>query len=316
MGNSQNKTQQNTEFIEEEDQCGIIDLDELVEQWIWQTYSKTKLLSRYKREDLLIKVNWKNVSFTQNDVYFYNSTSSCFPRTLFQTNFDNNTSIEQSYNLTTNRTTCSTLKILFTQSLSMSQESTITLQLPKQMISLQNSIQCEQVISFGKDMIKEDDIPWNVNSQLRVPSRTRLLANLNVDEEEFSSSFSTSIRISGRIIASIATHQSPNICLKFIVGDIVDIISKVRKTHHRLNHFEIINENLPSIAFTIHGKCSFRHGVKQYIVLSQESLELSSTSCSDFGNTPSAPSEYCHLTSSYMKTVDLIHSNAKNNERL
>jgi hypothetical protein len=49
---------------------------------------------------------------------------------------------------------------------------------------------------------------------------------LNVDEEEIYSQFSVSIQFSGRITATIATRQSPNTCLKFIVGDIVQIIGK------------------------------------------------------------------------------------------
>ncbi|CAF1208858.1 unnamed protein product [Adineta ricciae] len=334
MGNHQNKTLQNVETVAEEDQRFIIDLDEIVQEWIWQTYSKTKLLSRYKyrnfltselthifpyrfrREDLVITINWKNLTLNQDDVYLYNSNSSCVSRTLFRTNFDNKTLSEQLYNFTANRSTCSTLKILFKQSLAMSHESPITLHLPKQFISFQNHIKSEQMIPLGKDTLKEFEIPWNVDSQLRIAPRTRLIAKLNVDEEEYSSHFSASIHFSGRIMASIATRQSPSICLKFIVGDIVEIISKARKTNARLNSMKILNEVLPSVVFTVHGRCLFRCGMRQHIVLNQESLELSSSSSSDCGLTPSAPSEYCHLTSSYIKTDDLIRSNPTGYQRL
>lgn len=163
-------------MIAEEDQRFIIDLDEIVQEWIWQTYSKTKLLSRYKyrnfpifelkhifsyrfrRADLLITVNWKNVTFNQDDVYLYNSTSSCVSRTLFRMNFDNKTLNEQLYNFIANRSTCTTLKILFQQSLLMSHESSITLHLPKQVISFQNHIKSEQVIPLGKDTYVTDSI--------------------------------------------------------------------------------------------------------------------------------------------------------------
>ncbi|CAF1207302.1 unnamed protein product [Adineta ricciae] len=316
MGNHQNKTLQNVETVAEEEQRFIIDLDEIVQEWIWQTYGNTKLLSRYKREDLLITINWKNVTLNQDDVHLYNSNSSCVSRTLFRTNFDNKTLSEQLYNFTANRSTCSTLKILLKQSLAMSHESPITLHLPKQIMSFQNHIKSEQVIPLGKDMLKEFELPWNVDSQLRIAPRTRLIAKLNVDEEEYSSHFSASIRFSGRIMASIATRQSPSICLKFIVGDIVEIISKARKTNGRLSSMEILNEILPSVGFTIHGRCLFRCGMRQHIVLNQELLELSSSSSSDCGLTPSAPSEYCHLTSSYIKTDDLIRSNPMGYQRL
>jgi hypothetical protein len=44
-------------------------------------------------------------------------------------------------------------------------------------------------------------------------------------------------------------------------------------------------------------KCSFRYGVKQHIAINQESLELSSSSCSDFDITPRGPLEYCQSIS-------------------
>jgi hypothetical protein len=141
--------------------------------------------------------------------------------------------------------------------------------------------------------VKEYEIPWNANSQIHVPSHTRIDAELNLDEEEFHSHFSVSIQISGRITASIATRQLPKTHLKSIDGDIVKIICEVMKTNHRLNAFQILDGNSPSICFTMRGKCLFRYGTKQNIVLNQESL-LSS----DFICMPSAPSEYCHLISS------------------
>jgi hypothetical protein len=159
-------------------------------------------------------------------------------------------------------------------------------------------------------------MPWNVHSQLCVPPRTRLLAALNVDEEEFSSSFSVKVTFSGRIIASIAARRSPNVCLTLIVVDVVEIISKAKKTNQQLTALEIIDGHSPSVRFTMHGKCAFRYGVKQRIVLNQEALELSSSCCSEVDMTPSAPSEYCNLTTSDNKTDDLIHSNRRDLTRI
>ncbi|CAF1247830.1 unnamed protein product [Adineta steineri] len=304
------------QIIEEQNQPFIIDLDEIVEQWIWHTWKKTKLLSRYKREDLLITINWKNVTFTQNNIDFSDISSSYFPRILNRTNFDNKTTNEHLYNFEIKRSTYSTLKILFTHTLHKTQESNMIFHLPQQIKQFYNDLQTEQSIQFGQDTTKEYEIPWNLNSQIRVPSATRIIANLNIDEEEISTKFSLLIQFSGRIIATIATRQSPNICLKFIVGDIVQIICKAMKTNHRLNSFKIIENNPPSIGFLMRGICSFRYGIRQNIVLNQESLELSSSStssCSDFDIKPSAPSEYPHLIST---DSSLIDSNLKNRERL
>ncbi|CAF2311958.1 unnamed protein product [Rotaria sp. Silwood2] len=292
MGN-QNKIQQNIENIQQQDQSYIINLDEIVEQWIWSMWNKTKTksLSRFKYEDLIVKINWKHVSFRQNNINYYNSSFLYFPRTIFRTNFDNKTTNEHSCTFATEKSTYSIFKFTFIRSLYKSQESTIVFHLPKQIIQLNNGIQHEQSIPFGKDTTKEYEKFWNVNSQIRVPSLTRIIAELNIDEEEFHSHFSLSIQFSGRITATISARQSPNTYLKIIHGDIVQIICHAMKNNSRLNMFKLIQGNSPSICFIIYGKCLFRYGVKQNIVLNQELLEKPSVS---YPNMPSAPLEFSY----------------------
>jgi hypothetical protein len=116
---------------------------------------------------------------------------------------------------------------------------------------------------------------WSVNSQISVAPCTRTYAELNIDEEEFHGDFSVLIQFSGRITATIATRQSPNTYLKFIDGDIVQIIREAIENNRRLNGFEILEENSPVVQFTMRGKCLFRYGVEQHIVLHQESLDSS-----------------------------------------
>ncbi|CAF3427968.1 unnamed protein product [Rotaria sp. Silwood1] len=292
MGN-QNKIQQNIENIQEDDQSYVINLDEIVEQWIRSIWNKakTKSLSRFKHEDLLIKINWKHVSFIQNNINYYNSSISKFSRTIFRTNFDNKTTNEHSYTLATEKSTKSIFNFTFTRSVYKSQESTIVFHLPEQIIKLNNDIQCEQTIPFGKDTTIEYEKFWDVNSQIRVPSLTRIIAELNIDEEEFRSRFSVSIQFSGHITATISTRQAPNTYLKFIRGDIVKVIYQAMKNNPRLNVFKLIQGNSPSICFIIYGKCLFRYGVKQNIVVNQELLEKPSVS---YPNMPSAPLEFCY----------------------
>ena len=120
---------------------------------------------------------------------------------------------------------------------------------------------------------------WNVNSQINVPPRTRIYAELNIDEEEFNGDFSVYIRFYGRITATIAARQSPNAYLKYFDGDIVQIIRETVENYpRRWNGLEIIEENPPVVQFTMRGKCSFRYGIKQHVVLNQESLNQFSSS--------------------------------------
>ena len=119
---------------------------------------------------------------------------------------------------------------------------------------------------------------WSVNSQIRVAPYTRTYAELNIDEEEYNGDFSVSIRFCGRITATIATRQSPNTYLKFIEGDIVQIIREIMGNNHRLNDLEIVNDNPPVVQYTMRGTCAFRYGVQQHILLNQEPLDQPSSS--------------------------------------
>jgi hypothetical protein len=155
--------------------------------------------------------------------------------------------------------------------------------------------------------IKEYNMRWSVNSQIRVAPYTRTYAELNIDEEEFHGDFSVFIRFYGRITATIATRQSPNTYLKFIDGDIVQIIRETMENNHRLNGLEIHeDDSSPAVQFTMRGKCSFRYGIEQHVILNQESLDQSSSS--SFLTQNHIPPTSTHLPTSnsdiHLKIVD------------
>ncbi|CAF1555071.1 unnamed protein product, partial [Rotaria sordida] len=77
--------------------------------------------------------------------------------------------------------------------------------------------------------------------------------------------------------------QSPNTYLKFIDGDIVQIIREAMENDNSLNNFEIFEENPPVVQFKMYGKCSFRYGIQQHVILNQELLESSSSICKSRG---------------------------------
>lgn len=145
---------------------------------------------------------------------------------------------------------------------------------------------------------------WSVNSQIIVPPRACLHAELNIDEEELDKEFSVSIRFSGRISATIATRQSSNTYLKFMEGEIVQIVREAMENHpRRCAGLEIVEENPPVAQFPMRGKCSFRYGVEQHVILTQKSLDQPLTSFVTNNNTNlSIPFDYrplrSHLTSS------------------
>jgi hypothetical protein len=158
---------------------------------------------------------------------------------------------------------------------------------------------------------------WSVNSRIRVAPRTRTYAELHIDEEEFLGDFSVYIRFFGRITAMIATRQSPNNYLKFIDGDIVQIIRETVENNRRLSHLEIVEENPPVVQFTMCGKCEFRYGIEQHVVLDQESLDppLSSSFLSQ-NYFSSNPTNYRPLRPHLTSSNSDIHIHIDDDERL
>jgi hypothetical protein len=107
----------------------------------------------FRREELLIIINWKRVVFTQSNAHFYGSPPVRLPQSqiLFRTNFNNQTTNEHSYLLKTERSTRSTFKFTFTQSLRKSQESIVIFRLPEEVVELSGGIKREQSVEFGQD---------------------------------------------------------------------------------------------------------------------------------------------------------------------
>lgn len=124
--------------------------------------------------------------------------------------------------------------------------------------------------------VKEYNMQWSVNSQVYVPARSCLYAELNIDEEELEKDFTISIRFSGRISAKIATRQSPDHYLKYFDCDIGQIIQQMMETHpRRCIGLQIINENPSVVQYTMRGNCSFRYGIEQHVLLKQTPLDIS-----------------------------------------
>ena len=163
---------------------------------------------------------------------------------------------------------------------------------------------------------KEYDLHWHVDSQLRVPSQSRTSVELLIDEEEFRSDFSIAIRFSGRLTVLIAARHAPRTYLKLITDDIVNIVRDTMKNSDLGAGLNTRTGRSPSVCFTLRGKCSFRYGVKQNIILHEDLLNPSFTSSSDRQCIPSAPTDYCHLPSFNLTQNGWNLFNGKNQAQL
>lgn len=156
---------------------------------------------------------------------------------------------------------------------------------------------------------------WYVDTPIRVGPHTRTYAELNIDEEEFQGDFLLGIRFFGRISARIASRNSPNTYLKLIDGDIVQIIREAMENKYPLSGIEVLEELPPVVQFIMHGKCSFRYGVQQHVILNQESLSPSSSNLNqDYGS--STRTEYRPLRPYLVSSNNALHLHVQDDELL
>lgn len=121
--------------------------------------------------------------------------------------------------------------------------------------------------------IKEHILHWTVNSPVEVAPWTRAHAQLVIDEQEYRSDFSIPVEFSGRVAVTFATRQSPDIPIKFLDGDIVQIVREAFDNNYPLKNVEILDGDEPRVHYTLRGHCFFRFGIAHHVLLSRESID-------------------------------------------
>ncbi|KAI0990178.1 hypothetical protein GJ496_000705 [Pomphorhynchus laevis] len=230
------------------DNLAISNLDEIVEDWIWNVWHLTRQRKqrKYSREDLLIEIDWKRVSFEQDETYFTNNTEN-----------------EQDYSLKAERSTSVDLSVFFSKGFRREEEKYLQLKLPNDVVEAGGSIKHEQSIEMGKEQNYSSSVSWAVDSSIRVPPHSKTSAELVLTEENFSANFSFNIKIKGTISVTIRSRKDGKF-VKWICGDISTIIEDAIK--RGLKNFEIWKNE---VMCTMTGTIKLRYGVEQNVVINR-----------------------------------------------
>ncbi|CAF3455236.1 unnamed protein product [Rotaria sp. Silwood1] len=263
----------------------IVDLDEIIEKWVWKMWELSKRSreeSKYRREELDIKLNWKRVNFWQSEATFTRSAQLRMPKSqiLFKTYFSNNTDREQEYSLRAQRSTITTLNFIFMRGFTKEKEGCVTFKLPNEVLEIGGGLRHEQRVEYGRDSTFETQMTWSADSTIRVSPHSRANAELCITEEEYSADFSIEVRFSGRISAMISTRNNTGGYYKYMEGDLATIFSDALRSGNcgaSSGQFEV-HEQTQTVRTMMLGKCAFRYGIEQHVNVEQGKLaDLSST---------------------------------------
>ncbi|CAF1500997.1 unnamed protein product [Rotaria sp. Silwood1] len=259
----------------------IVDLDEIIEKWVWKMWELSKRSredSKYRREELDVKLNWKRVNFWQSEAVFTRPAQLRMPKSqiLFRTHFSNNTESEQEYSLRAERSTITTLNFTFMRGFTKEKEGCVTLKLPNEVLEVGGGLRHEQRVDYGKDSTFETQMTWSADSAIRVAPHSKANAELCITEEEYSADFSVEVRFSGRISAMISTRNNTGGYYKYMEGDLATIFAELSRTGGiggSSGQFEI-HEQTQTVRTVMTGKCAFRYGIEQHVNVEQEKLPM------------------------------------------
>ena len=142
---------------------------------MWESSKRTREDSKYRREELDVKVNWKRVYFWQSEAQFKRPAHLRMPKSqiLFKTHFSNNTDREQEYSLRAERSTTTTLNFSFMKGFTKEKEGCVTIKLPNEVLEVGGGLRHEQRVDYGRDSTFETQMTWSADSAIRVAPRSK-----------------------------------------------------------------------------------------------------------------------------------------------
>lgn len=145
---------------------------------MWELSKRGREDSKYRREELDMKLNWKRVNFWQSEANFTRPTQLRLPKSqiLFKTNFTNHTDREQEYSLRAERSSMTTLNFSFSRGFTKEKEGAVTFKLPNEVLEVGGGLRHEQRVEYGKDSSFETRMTWSADSAIRVAPHSKATA--------------------------------------------------------------------------------------------------------------------------------------------
>ena len=193
---------------------------------------------------------------------------------LFHTKFTNNTEDDQDYTMKTEKTTTSTCSTEIENSWSKSWELGVTLKTPGEIFEANAGYSREVSLTKTEGETFEESLTWGVESQIKVKSQNIAEAQLVVNEKKYSGDFVVMTTISGMVYVSFTEIRDNNSIIKATGNEFYDIIKwYIDRERRKARVYEYVNfkdtDEGQYIEVTTKGKCKFRFGIKQEVVVHQ-----------------------------------------------
>lgn len=242
----------------------VIDLEEIVETWAWNSYKKACSGKALTYENIRMDIKWSAVSFVPEKPT-YSTVRNVQPKShvIFKSVFRNDSDTEQSHSLKTERQTTATCTSSLTKGCTKGVNVGLTLAAPGDVAKASVGFEKGFSIENAKETSDQKTLTWATEGSLTVKPKSTLTAELQIIEKQYSYTFISKVAINGRVTVSIYNRQENNNFIMAVMGDIKEILvpdKKVKKIE--------TNGNTAYIA--LEGKCEFQFGIEQQIQVKKD----------------------------------------------
>ena len=240
----------------------ITDLDMVIKEWAWNYYTKTtSRLFRLNYAEADLEVVWDKVKVAQETTEIYNDPTPAKPESnvLFTSTYKNDTQEEHEHTFRTERDTICTCFTQVSKGFTRSFGLDLVLSVPKNVLQATAKFGKQIHVNTTKEKTREERLTWSVDTKVRAPAMKHTKAQLEIDEEEYTTRFKTNVRLQGDVVVNIRKVKDKTL-VKTIENDIATILRDAR--------FKIpvdVEVRTDHVIWPVHGMMHFSYGVSQNV---------------------------------------------------
>lgn len=246
----------------------IVNLKDIVDSYAHKFFKENerdyhKIIGKNTTWNELVKeIEWKNFRIKHKDIKYHDmeNPGDLKSSVVFKTTFVNDTDNEQDYQLMAERKTMSTCSFeLFEGYVNEGQaELSVSVPIPGCALEAGAGFRTEYVLETTRTKSVQEEMNWNVQSNVKIPAKSQTTAELQVKEKEYKGRFEIKTYFKGDISLKLFNRDGHEV-LQIDLGDIDDIFT-------RNLGFQRDNKGLFKMT---RGTCKARFGIDQKIELHQ-----------------------------------------------
>ncbi|XP_064629432.1 uncharacterized protein LOC135488686 [Lineus longissimus] len=261
---------------DKESDSNLVSLDDIVKKFVKsdEMEDMDKKLKTIQKKNLDVKVLWDEVTCDSEDAGFPkledDIKSSANRRMLHTQTFTNNTSTNQVYSYKTSSRKMSSCERSYQEGCTMGKGIGVTLKVPSEVLEVNMDLRQELSLMETESFNKEDEISWEVESQITVPSKHLTIAELTVSEKQYCVHFVIESILKGDVIVDYKNLATGEVFSSSYINIATIVKYALGKKLLKAEQFQVVGEE-DAVRTRFKGTCTFSKGVGD-IKLTEKSL--------------------------------------------